>query len=118
MLFIDNIRVKGPYTDYSGELVITILKDLFLAVAMPFIDDIRVKGPYTDYSRKLKLPRVRRFIFEHLQNLDKALKQIKRAKAFIKLKSQFYYNSISIISFVYSFRGKSLIIAKVSKILN
>jgi len=28
------------------------------------------------------------------------------------------YNSISIISFVYSFRGKSLAIAKVSKILD
>jgi hypothetical protein len=91
---------------------------LFLAVAMPFIDNIRVKGPYTDYSKELKLFRVRRFIFEHLQNLNKALKQIKRAKAFIKSKLQFCYNSISIISFVYSFRGKSPTIAKVNKILD
>jgi len=53
-----------------------------------------------------------------LQNLNKALKQIKRAKASIKLKLQFYYNSISIISFVYSFKRRSLIIAKVNKILN
>jgi methyl coenzyme M reductase subunit C-like uncharacterized protein (methanogenesis marker protein 7) len=82
---------------------------------MPFIDNIRVKGPYTDYSKELKLLRVRRFIFEHLQNLNKALKQIKRAKAFIKSKSQFCYNNISI---VYSFRGKSLTIAKVNKILD
>jgi len=54
---------------------------------MPFIDDIRVKGPYINYSRELKLPRIRRFVFEHLQNLNKALKRIKRAKASIKLKS-------------------------------
>jgi hypothetical protein len=53
---------------------------------MLFIDNIRVKGLYTDYSRELKLFRVYRFVFEHLQNLDKALKRIKRAKAFIKLK--------------------------------
>jgi hypothetical protein len=91
---------------------------LFLAIAILFIDNIKVKGLYTDYSKELKLFRVYRFIFEHLQNLNKALKRIKRAKAFIKLKSQFCYNSISIINFVYSFRGRSLAITKVSKILD
>jgi hypothetical protein len=85
---------------------------------MLFIDNIKVKGLYTDYSRKLKLFRVCRFIFEYLQNLNRALKQIKRAKAFIKPKLQFYYNSISIISFVYSFKGRSFAITKVSKILD
>jgi hypothetical protein len=85
---------------------------------MLFINNIRVKGPYTDYSKELKLLGVRRFVFEHLQNLNKALKQIKRARASIKSKSQFCYNSISIIGFIYSFRGRSPIIAKVSKILD
>ena len=63
-----------------------ILKDLFLAIAILFINNIRVKGLYTDYSKKLKLFKVRRFIFEHLQNLNKALNRIKKAKASIKLK--------------------------------
>ena len=85
---------------------------------MPFIDNIRVKGLYTDYNKELKLFRVYRFVFEYLQNLNKALKQIKRAKAFIRLKLQFCYNSISIISFIYSFRKRSLAITKVSKILD
>jgi len=85
---------------------------------MPFIDNIKVKGLYTNYNKELKLLRIRRFVFKHLQNLNKALKQIERAKASIKLKSQFYYNSISIISFVYSFRGRSPITTKVSKILD
>jgi len=85
---------------------------------MLFIDNIRVKGLYTDYSKKLKLLRICRFVFKHLQNLNKALNRIKRAKAFIRLKLQFYYNSISIISFVYSFRGRSLATTKVNKILN
>ena len=85
---------------------------------MLFIDNIRVKGLYTDYSRELKLLRICRFIFEHLQNLNKALNRIKRAKAFIKLKLQFCYNNISIISFVYKFKGKSLTTTKVNKILD
>jgi len=46
--------------------VITILEDLFLAMAMPFIDNIKVKGLYTDYSKELKLLKIRRFVFEHL----------------------------------------------------
>jgi len=91
---------------------------LFLAIAIPFIDNIKVKGLYTDYNKELKLLGIRRFVFEHLQNLNKALNRIKRAKAFIRLKSQFYYNSISIIGFIYSFRGRSLITTKVSKILD
>jgi hypothetical protein len=91
---------------------------LFLAIAMLFINNIRVKGLYTNYSKELKLLRICRFVFEHLQNLNKALDRIKRAKAFIKLKLQFCYNSISIISFICGFRGRSLIIIKVNKILD
>ena len=39
-------------------VVITILKELWLAVAMPFINDMAVKGPYTDYNRELKLSEI------------------------------------------------------------
>jgi len=85
---------------------------------MPFINDIKVKGLYINYNKELKLLKIRRFVFKYLQNLNRALKQIKRAKAFIKPKSQFYYNSISIISFVYSSRRRSLTTTKVSKILD
>jgi hypothetical protein len=91
---------------------------LFLAIAILFIDNIKVKGPYTNYNKELKLLRVRRFIFKHLQNLNKALKRIKRAKASIRPKLQFCYNNISIISFVYSSKRRSLAITKVNKILN
>jgi hypothetical protein len=91
---------------------------LFLAIVILFIDNIKVKGLYTNYSKKLKLLRICRFIFEYLQNLNKALNRIKRAKASIRHKLQFYYNNISIISFVYSFRRRSLITIKVNKILD
>jgi hypothetical protein len=91
---------------------------LFLVVAILFIDNIKVKGLYINYSKELKLFRVCRFIFEYLQNLNRALKQIKRAKAFIRFKLQFCYDNISIISFIYSFKRRSPAIAKVSKILD
>jgi hypothetical protein len=91
---------------------------LFLAIATPFIDNIRVKGLYINYNKKLKLFKIYRCVFKYLQNLNRALKQIKRAKAFIRLKLQFCYNSISIISFVYGFKGRSPAITKVSKILD
>jgi len=68
------------------QVVMTILEDLFLAIAMPFINDIRVKGLYINYSGELKLLGIRRFVFEHLQNLDKALDRIKWARVFIRLK--------------------------------
>ena len=53
---------------------------------MLFIDNIKVKGLYTNYNKELKLFKICRFIFENLQNLNKALNRIKRAKAFIRLK--------------------------------
>jgi len=71
---------------------------LFLAIAILFIDNIKVKGLYTNYKGELKLFGIYQFVFKHLQNLNRALKQIKRAKASIKPKLQFCYNSISIVS--------------------
>jgi len=85
---------------------------------MLFIDNIKVKGLYTDYSRELKLFRVCRFVFEHLQNLNRALNRIKRAKASIGPKLQFCYDSMGIVGFVCGFGGRSLAAAKVSKILD
>jgi hypothetical protein len=78
----------------------TILEELFLKVTMSFIDNIGIKGPYTDYNGELKLLGIRRFIYKHLQNLDRTLKRIEKARVVIRLKSQFYYNRMVIVSFV------------------
>src|SRR6266536_6522666 len=82
-------------------VVMTILEDLFLKVAMSFLDNIRVKGPYSDYDNKLKLLGIRRFVFKHLQNLDVTLDWIECTRAYIRPKSQFCYNRIEIVGFVY-----------------
>jgi len=99
-------------------VVMTILEDLFPKIAMPFIDDIGVKGPYTDYGGALILPGIRRFVFEHIQNLDKTMDRIERAGATIGPKSQFCYDGMIVVGFVCGSKGRAPEAAKVSKILN
>ena len=54
---------------------------------MPFLDDIRVKGLYTTYNNKETLPRVCRFVYEHILNLNKTIDWIKHTRAYIRAKS-------------------------------
>ena len=98
-------------------VVMTILEDLFPDVAMPFLDDIGVKGPYTDYNGELKLPGIRRFVFEHIINLDKTMERIERAGACIGPKSQFCYDGMGIVGFIVGSGGRAPASAKVIKIL-
>ena len=67
--------------------MITILKDLFLKVAILFLDNIRVKRPYSDYDNELRLPGIHRFVFKYLQNLNTILDRIKYTRAYIRPKS-------------------------------
>ena len=98
-------------------VVMTILEDLFPDVAMPFLDDIGVKGPYTDYDGEEKLPGIRRFVYEHLINLDRTLERLERAGACIGPKSQFCYDGMGIVGFVVGSGGRAPASAKVIKIL-
>jgi len=99
-------------------VVMTILEDLFPKVAMPFMDDIGVKGPYTDYGGRMILPGIRRFVFEHIQNLDKTLERIERAQATIGEKSQFCLrDGMMIVGFVTGSVGRSPSSSAVAKIL-
>ena len=54
---------------------------------MPFLNNINIKGLYINYNSKKVLLGIRRYILEYIQNLNKILEQIKRAKASIKAKS-------------------------------
>ena len=84
---------------------------------MPFLDNIRVKGPYTIYNNKEALPRIRQYVYKYILNLNKTIDQIKHIRVYIKAKSQFYYNRINIISFIYKYNSQTLFILKVIKIL-
>lgn len=47
--------------------------NLIPTVCRPFMDDICVKGPTTTYDEEETLPGVRRYVLEHLKNLDQVL---------------------------------------------
>ena len=83
---------------------------------MPFIDNIRVKGPYTNYSNKEALPRIRQYIYKHILNLNKTIDQIKHTGVYIRAKSQFYYNGINIVRFIYRYNRQTPLTLKVIKI--
>ena len=85
---------------------------------MLFINNISIKSSYTNYKGALFLLKVYYFVFEYLINLNKIIERIKRTNTIIKPKSQFYYNSIIIIGFIYNSKGKSPKVIKVNKILN
>jgi hypothetical protein len=46
------------------------------------------------------------------------LERIKRARAFISTKLQFYKDSLNIIKFIYNLKSKELFINKVIRIIN
>jgi hypothetical protein len=67
---------------------------------MPYLDDVCVKGPKTNYNEQELRPGVRRFVFEHLENLDTVLADIERAGATISgHKSEFGYASMVIVGY-------------------
>ena len=98
-------------------VVMRILDDLFPNIAMPFLDDIGVKGPYTTYDDEETLPGIRRYVYEHIQNLDKTMDRIERAGACIGAKSQFCHNGMNIVGFVCGYNGRTPSTSKVIKIL-
>jgi hypothetical protein len=99
-------------------IVEKILEPLLNHVAMPFMDNVRVKGPYMDYNNKEVLPGIWRFIYEHIQNLDKTLEWIERASVSIRPKSQFMKKGIMIVGFSTGSFGHLPEVTKVIKIIS
>ena len=98
-------------------VVTKILQPLLNQTAMPFMDDVGVKGPYTDYGNEEALPGIRRFIFEHILNLDKTLERVERAGVSIRPKSQFLKKGMTIVGFSTGDFGRLPEASKVIKIL-
>lgn len=51
--------------------------------ALPFLDDIGVKSPKTIYNNKKLASRIRRYVIEHIQNLNKVLADLEQAVVII-----------------------------------
>jgi hypothetical protein len=80
-----------------------LLNDHLGSSAEIFVSDVRVTGPKSPYTEEEveRLPGVRRFVMEHLQNLDNVLADVERAGATISgEKSDWCWNGVKIVGFV------------------
>lgn len=101
-------------------VVTTILQDHIPHIALPFLDDIGVKGPRSRYNDEEvpEMPGVRRFVLEHVQNLDKVLADLERAGASISAeKSMFCMAGLKIVGYVCDSSGRHPDSSKVLKVL-
>ena len=98
-------------------IVTKILEDLIPDVCRPFLDDVGVKGPKTDYGGEESAPGIRRFVLEHIINLDRTLADLERAGVTVSgEKCQFCMPGIKIVGYVCDAEGRHPEYAKVEKI--
>ncbi|KAJ6110196.1 hypothetical protein N7486_002431 [Penicillium sp. IBT 16267x] len=50
-----------------------VLADIYGKAVQAFLDDFGIKGPKTTYNDEMAFPGVRRYVLEHLKNLDETL---------------------------------------------
>ncbi|KAK1916453.1 hypothetical protein P3342_004272 [Pyrenophora teres f. teres] len=85
---------------------------------MPYLDDVCVKGPKTTYDEEEIEPGIRRYVAEHLSNMDQVLADIERAGATISgHKSDFCYASMIVVGYRIDRNGRHPDMKKVEKIL-
>ncbi|KAJ5651602.1 gag-pol polyprotein [Penicillium longicatenatum] len=74
-----------------------VLADAYGKAVQAFLDDFGIKGPKTTYNDEMAFSRVRRYILEHLQNLDKALYLLELTRIVISAKkSQFAMSGVTV----------------------
>ena len=99
-------------------IVMKILQGLIPEVAQPFVDDVAVKGPKTNYNNEMAAPGIRRYVLEHIQNLDKTLCALELAGATISgEKSQFCVGGLKLVGFLCDSQGRHPDATKVLKII-
>ena len=101
-------------------VIVRILQELIPHIAIPFMDDIAVRGPRSRYDDKEMpgLPGVRRFVMEHIQNLDVVLADLERAGGAISaLKSIFCAAILNIVGYRCDEKGRYPDYQKVVKIV-
>ncbi|KAF9470610.1 hypothetical protein BDN70DRAFT_821126, partial [Pholiota conissans] len=103
-----------------------ILQDEIPHVTIPFIDDIPVKGPISRYIQKDGLYEtipentgIRRFIWEHLQNVNRIIQRIKHAGGtFSGPKSFICVPTAVIVGHRCTFEGRIPDKSRIEKIIN
>lgn len=84
-----------------------------------FLANISIKEPKTTYNNQELAPGIRRYVTEHIQNLDAVLADLERAGITIAgAKSQFCCAGIKIVGYICNFEGRHPDTSKVLKILH
>jgi len=113
-------RLPQGATNSVGQfvrIVQTMLHDIIPKIAKPYIDDVGVKGPKTYYDYEEVVPGIRRYMLEHIRNLDATLERMERAGATIGPKSQFCMPGLKLVGYVTDADGRHPPTARVIKIL-
>lgn len=83
-----------------------------------FLDDVGIKGPISRYNDEEAYPGIRRFVMEHISNLDHVLADYERAGATVAgLKSSWCKPGIKIVGFVCTEEGRFPDAQKVEKLV-
>ena len=84
-----------------------------------FLDNIGVKQPKTIYNNKKLAPRIKQYVIDHIQNLDKLLANLEQGKiTIVRAKSQFGQAGIKIVEYICDANSCHPDISKVLKILD
>jgi len=102
-----------------------ILRDEIPKYMLPYIDDVLIRGPKTRYElpgdRVETLdqsPEIRRFVFEHLENVNRILQRMKHAEGtFSGPKTMICSDHIIIVEFECSYEGRKPTNDAIGKIL-
>jgi len=103
-----------------------ILRNEIPKYMLPYIDDVPIKGPKTRYEllgdgveTLDKNPGIRRFVFEHLENVNRILQRMKHAGGtFSGPKMTIYSDHIIIVGFECSYKGRKPTNDAIRKILH
>lgn len=108
-------------TNSVGQFVriINAILEAVSDIAGAFIDDIGIEGPRSRYGDEEVAPGIRRFVMEHLRNLDRVLCEIERAGATLSgEKTLWCMSGLKIVGYVCDSEGRHPDSAKVMKILD
>ncbi|GBG89460.1 hypothetical protein CBR_g49251 [Chara braunii] len=96
--------------------MIRVMQSVSPHITQPYIDDLAVKGPPVKESDEV-LPGVRRFVWKHIQNLEKVLTLLEEHNLKASgAKSRHCMREATILEFVCSEKGRRLDIKKTDKI--
>lgn len=98
-------------------IILRILHDLVPEVCRPFLDDIAVRGPTSTFDNEEVTPGIRRYVLEHLINLDKVLVNVELAGCTISpAKSLFCQAEAVIVGYLCGTNGRRPEETKIIKI--